>query len=252
MKKHNSIYGWIYLVIGGLIISGCQSGNLHQVTGGVVLEQEQQAGTLPVRAPHIIYVTEFGLGAENIQTDQGVRGLLPGLIRRRSGFGLGQALPKPLAEGDPAAKAQEIVADMSEALVKSLTEKGIPAQRMENAAGDLPREGWLVSGVFTEVDEGNRIKRAVIGFGRGATQMEVQVGVSDLAGQNPRAPFVLFGAGKDPGKIPGAVVTMNPYVAAAKFVMEKNATDKDIQKTADQIATEIQKFKDKITQEVPK
>ncbi len=239
-------------MIGGLIISGCQSETLHQVTGGVVLEQEQQAGKLPVRAPHIIYVTEFELGAENIQADQGVRGLLPGLIRRRSAFSLGQALPKPLADGDPAAKAQEIVTDMSEALVKSLEAKGMPAQRMENAVGVLPREGWMVSGLFTEVDEGNRIKRAVIGFGRGATQMEVQVGVSDLAGQNPRTPFVLFGTGKEPGKIPGAVVTMNPYVAAARFVMEKNATEKDIQKTADQIATEILKFKDKITQEAPK
>lgn len=252
MKKHNHCYGWICLVIGGLIVSGCQSGSLHKVTGAVALKQERQAGTLPTRAPSIVYVTEFELGAENFQADQRVHGLLPGLLRQRPAFSLGENLPKPLGGGDPATKAREIVKEMSQALVKSLSEKGMPALPMESAAAVLPREGWMVSGVFTEVDEGNRIKRAAIGFGRGATQMDVQVGVSDLAGQNPRAPFVLFGTGKDAGMIPGAVVTMNPYVAAARFVMEKNATHKDIQKTADQIAAEILKFKDRITQEGPK
>ncbi len=72
--------------------------------------------------------------------------------------------------------------------------------------------------------------------------MEVQVMVSDLSGPNPRAPFVLFGTVKDPKKMPGAVITLNPYVAAAKFVLEKNATDKDIKSTAAQIASEIGRY----------
>ena len=33
--------------------------------------------------------------------------------------------------------------------------------------------------------------------------------------------------------------TMNPYVAAAKFVMEKNAPEKTIKKTADDISKDI-------------
>jgi hypothetical protein len=41
---------------------------------------------------------------------------------------------------------------------------------------------------------------------------------------------------------------MNPYVAAAKFVLEKNATDKDIQKTAEQIVNEILKNFEKFKQ----
>jgi hypothetical protein len=32
---------------------------------------------------------------------------------------------------------------------------------------------------------------------------------------------------------------MNPFVAAAKFVLQKNATERDIKKTAEQIAEEI-------------
>ena len=42
------------------------------------------------------------------------------------------------------------------------------------------------------------------------------------------------------GKKIGAVITMNPYVAAAKFVMEKNAPDKTVKKTASEVAKEIE------------
>ncbi|MGZ8097250.1 MAG: DUF4410 domain-containing protein, partial [Methylosarcina sp.] len=127
-------------------------------------------------------------------------------------------------------------------------DKGFIARRLPGSQGALPRKGWLVQGVFTEVDKGNRIKRAVIGFGRGATRMEVQVAVSNLAGQKPKTPFIVFGTAKTPKKMPGAVVTLNPYIAAAKFVVEKDATEQDIRTTAEQIVDEIvkhnQKFKE--------
>ena len=38
---------------------------------------------------------------------------------------------------------------------------------------------------------------------------------------------------------PGAAIIMNPYVAAAKFVMEKNAPEKTIKKTAADISKDI-------------
>ena len=128
---------------------------------------------------------------------------------------------------------------MAESLVEALRAKEMTAQRLRNAAGNLPGEGWLVQGYFTEVDEGNRLKRAAIGFGRGATSMELQIAISDLAGSDPRAAFAVFGTAKDPNRIPGALVTMNPYVAAAKFVLQKNATERNLQKTAEQIANQI-------------
>jgi hypothetical protein len=39
--------------------------------------------------------------------------------------------------------------------------------------------------------------------------------------------------------MPGAAVTMNPYVAAAKFVLGRQATTRDVQKLGDAIAKEI-------------
>ena len=142
---------------------------------------------------------------------------------------------------------------MSQSLIRNLRNKGFTAQRLSGPQATLPRDGWLLQGIFTEVDEGNRIKRAVIGFGRGATSMNIQVGVSNL-GQRAadKRPLFYLAPSKIPKKMPGAAVTMNPYVAAARFVMEKNATEKDIEKTAEQIVDEIlkhtQKFKEQKSQ----
>jgi hypothetical protein len=154
-----------------------------------------------------------------------------------------------MANTDPQARAREIVNGMSQSLIRNLRNKGFTAQRLSGPQATLPRDGWLLQGIFTEVDEGNRIKRAVIGFGRGATSMNVQVGVSNLASAQPQTPFILFGTVKDPKKVPGAAATMNPYVAAARFVMEKNATEKDIEKTAEQIVDEILKHTEKFKEQ---
>lgn len=196
-------------------------------------------GSLPQRLPGTIYVADFALDAKDDAPDQGVRGALRGR--------LGKRLPRLLQKENPAERARQIVDTMADSLVEHLIAKGLQAERVRNTAGDLPREGWLVQGVFTEVDEGNRLKRAGIGFGKGATSMDVHVGISDLAGSDPRAAFLFFGTEKDPSRIPGAIVAMNPYVAAAKFVLQKNATERDIQRSAGQIVEEIVKYADQIS-----
>ncbi|WP_333687331.1 DUF4410 domain-containing protein [Methylococcus capsulatus] len=240
------------LVCLSVAVGGCGADRSRKLLGGVDVRNEQLGAVRPGEGPRTVYVADFTLDAENIQSDPGVKGLLPGQSRsQRPGLlgGLGQRLRGTLGAGSPGDRAREIVDAMAAALVKSLSDKGVPARRIASTTGALPRDGWLVQGMFTEVDEGSRLKRAVIGFGAGATSMDVQVGVSDLAGKDPRQPFIMFGTVKDPSKMPGAVVTMNPYVAAAKFVMEKNATGKDIEKTAEQIVDEILKYRQKFEDE---
>jgi hypothetical protein len=126
---------------------------------------------------------------------------------------------------------------MTTSILDGLAKKGIIARKYV-AGAPFPVEGWLVRGAFNEVDGGKRAVRATIGFGAGATSMEVSVSVNDLARQTDE-PFLVFGTEKEAGKMPGAVVTMNPYVAAAKFVLEKNASAKDIKKTAEQIVDQL-------------
>jgi predicted RNA-binding protein with PIN domain len=246
MISQNSSLYLFCLTICMAFIAGCRTdgGEPPPMLGGVEIRDEQMKGQWPAELPRTIYVSDFALEAEHMEGDQGVRGLLPGKRLKN----IEKRLPHPMADSNPEEQAKKIVDAMSQSLVDDLNDRGFIARRLPGSPAALPRKGWLVQGVFTEVDEGNRIKRAVIGFGRGATRMEVQVAVSDLSSQNPKNPFIVFGTVKKPKKMPGAAVTLNPYVAAAKFVMEKNATEKDIRKTAEQIADEIvkhnQKFKE--------
>lgn len=199
---------------------------------GVQAADSQVQKTAPTTAPQrIMYVQDFLLDADTATaSDSGNdRRLLhrPHVLRPQT---------------SPAEHAQQMVNLMAESLVSELNKAGFQAGRLASGSR-LPKDGWLIGGVFTELDEGNRLKRAVIGFGSGATTMEVQVSVSDLA-TNPYAPFMFIGTVKDPKKMPGAVVTMNPYVAGAKFVLEKNASEKDVVQSAKKIAEAIKKASD--------
>ncbi len=192
---------------------GCRSSAdpyAKALTGGIETKDRSFRGSAPREAPRTVYVADFALDADRVKGDEGVRGRLPGEVGRGRLDNVGRRLPHPFASGDPARQAREIIDTMAESLVRACTDRSVAAQRIDIASGHLPVAGWLLQGVFTEVDEGNRFKRAVIGFGQGATQMEVQVGVGNLGSAQPRQAFIVFGTVKDPGKLPGAAVTMNP------------------------------------------
>ncbi|MCI0734120.1 MAG: DUF4410 domain-containing protein [Methylococcaceae bacterium] len=247
MKSRTAVLAWICVMLFGIMASGCRMLGSHKPRGGIEMEQEQRKSSLPEKLPKMVYVADFELDTENFHGDQGVRGALPGRLQQRF-EGLEPGFPTPLGTGDPDEEARKIVNEMADSITKGLTAKAITASRLAAVQDSLPPEGWLIRGVFTEVDEGNRIQRAVMGFGKGATQMEIQVGISDLQSATPRTPFAIFGTLKDPGRMPGAVVTKNPYVAAAKFVLERSATTRDVQNSAREIVDELLKFLDQVRQ----
>jgi len=175
-----------------------------------------------------VYVRDFELDAENVKVDSGgiVGRVRPGLIER----------PSKRAEHDPEAQARKLVDTMSKSLISDLQKAGYKAERL-GSDDPVPTKGALVSGVFTEVDEGNRMHRALIGFGSGSAKMELYVTLSDLA--SPQKPLYNATQEDTSGKRPGAAITLNPYAAAVKFAMEKNAPEKTVKKTAAQISKEV-------------
>ena len=62
---------------------------------------------------------------------------------------------------------------------------------------------------------------------------------------NPQLSFMVV-LPFNPNRIPGALVMMNPYVAAAKFVLQKNATERDIKRTAEEIAEQFVRYEQQI------
>ena len=176
----------------------------------------------------VIYVSDFELDAQDVAVDKGgvVGQNRPGLIER----------PRKREQQDPAAQAKKLVNTMTENLVSDLQKAGYHAQRL--APGEAqPASGAWVHGVFTEVDEGSRIHRAMIGFGSGQATMNLYVTLTDLA--HPDKPLYDVSQSDASKDKMGAVITMNPYVAAAKFVMEKNAPEKMVKKTAGEISAQV-------------
>ena len=68
-----------------------------------------------------------------------------------------------------------------------------------------------------DVDEGNRLERAVIGFGAGQSRVEAQFQVYTLAPRSP-ARLLAFTTHADSGKLPGAAVTLGAGAAVAGAV----------------------------------
>ncbi len=189
-----------------------------------------RARDLPPLHP-MVYVADFDLDAADIQSQS----VLPNVLPRP------RILPSgPLrARQDPQAEAREIVDLMARTIVEKLTDAGLDAVRLPPNA-PMPGSGWLVRGVFLQVDEGNRLRRAVIGFGAGHTGMQVAATMDDLAKGAP-APLYDVDASARSGHLPGAAVTLNPIVAGVRFVLAGGDLDRNVRDCAGKIADEVVK-----------
>ncbi|MFM0047728.1 DUF4410 domain-containing protein [Paraburkholderia sediminicola] len=191
------------------------------------------ADSAPFAAPApIVYVSDFELDVANVKPDSG-----PGQRVRRL-RGLLPSGPGPLGEDkNPEDHARNIVNEMADALTADLKKGGVDARRV--APGQpLPAMGWQVRGVFLSVDDGNRLRRAMVGLGAG--QNDIQVAVScDSLGTADLPPLYQAVEEADSKGKPGAVIKLNPYVIAAKFVMASGDEKKTIKKTAQEISDSV-------------
>ena len=116
--------------------------------GSAKITGEREISAPPANKPTVVYVADFDLDAADIKAE---KGLLPPPPKLPGP--LGNALPPPPgAPKDPQKLARELVDEMSEALVKELTKAVFTARRLPSA-NTLPASGWLVRGVFTDVDD---------------------------------------------------------------------------------------------------
>lgn len=239
MKLSKSTYFRVGLLIVADWLAGCQFGGSLPVQDSVDVKREQAKGQWPAELPNVMFVTDFELKAERIKLRDDIRGVLSNQPIQDDSQTSSQSVP--LTDDAPEERARSIVNAMSENLVDQLRKRGFTVQRLPVSGAVLPFDGWLLQGVFTEKDDSNRIKRAVIGTNKGASSMDAQIAISDLADSDPKKPFIVFGSVKNLKKTSGAV----PQVAATRFVLEKRAKTQDILKITSQIADEIVKNADK-------
>jgi hypothetical protein len=198
-----------------------------------------------VKAPSVIYVTDFYLPPGLIQQSQ--------TLPEKVGLGGGPVSRiredvRALRGDDPESKAKKLVKTLGETITSSLNKAGHHAEYRPNASGlradffpsaaNLPKEGWLLGGWFERVQEGNRVAEAAIGFGAGSGQVAIEVAVSDLAG-DPRQPFLFLGSENAHQRMPGGLVALNPYAIAAKFVLTRGETERDVKAMGAAIARSV-------------
>ncbi|HLX27541.1 MAG TPA: DUF4410 domain-containing protein [Casimicrobiaceae bacterium] len=182
-------------------------------------------------APSMIYVENFDLGETVVKSDPGTLTGRPRLIQFR--------------RQNPAEELHELSDLLANSLVDDLNRKKLPAQRLV-AGAPLPMHGWLVRGAFLEVASGNRLQKAVIGFGAGNSDAQLYVGVTDLGAPPGKQDLLDFNVDSAGNKAPGGgiatIVTRTPYGMAAKFVLERNASEKDIKRAAQTLADKLEKL----------
>ena len=222
MKTHLLVLGFVSLCAVAAI-------SAHSKPATAPSSQEPTVATHNFSKDTKVWVSDFELDAGDVKTDQGgvIGEVRPGILER----------PRKRCERDPECQAKKIVDLMAKSIVSDLQKAGYKADRLPPGASQ-PATGALLKGVFTEVDEGNSRRRAIIGFGSGEAKMDLYVTLTDLAA--PQKPLYETAKDENSGKKIGAVITMNPYVAAAKFVMEKQAPEKTVKKTASEIAKEVE------------
>jgi hypothetical protein len=148
-------------------------------------------------------------------------------------------------EGRASKKAWKSAGSLSSAIADEFKAAGYPSQRIARDA-PLPTSGWLVTGTFYALDSQSGAIRvpSFLSGGSPAPNTQVTVSIADLA-VNPTAPFIVFGTAE---ALRGqeAPAGWNPYVVAAKFVVNKVESSGDIEKLAKEIVATIMKNKETV------
>jgi hypothetical protein len=96
---------------------------------------------------------------------------------------------------------------LADALVANLSAYLGPAQRVGNSRG-VPRDGWLITGRFIRVNEGNPAARIVVGLGAGGSKMETETIVLD--GTAGGRKVLQFGTTGGSNAMPGMIISSGP------------------------------------------
>lgn len=223
--------------------------------GGCAATRVSDVATDPVPGnalarPAVIYVENFAVDPGAIKQSSGMLGQMQEESQQRPGLLRGLLGDAREAVGTPAGTgplggpptAQAAIEMLADSITSSLNDKGlgVPAQHLEPGYG-VPASGWLVRGRIVNVDPGNAARSATVGFGSGESHVAVLVDLAELRDGTP-ASLLSFDGGAQSRKTPGGLVAMNPYAMAAKFVVSRNATEREIKQVGEQIATEIAKF----------
>ena len=148
--------------------------------------------------PDLIVVRDFSTSADQVKLDSGLGSRLASVLSSASATSQKRA-----------ATAAKVVNAVADTLVEQIRSLGLAAAR---AGPDIALSPYqkiaVIDGEILDIDEGNRTRRNLIGFGAGASRVEAD---AELSYQAPGSPMQLLIGYDDSGKsrsTPGMAATM--------------------------------------------
>ena len=164
---------------------------------------------------------------------------------------------RQLEDSNQTAEAIQAGREVADALATELTTK-IAAMGLNPLRADrnmpINKGSILITGRFVNIDEGNRLRRNLIGFGAGQSSIDSTVSVL-APGRSGLEEIIAFDAHADSGKMPGAAVTGGVGAAAGAgtaAVLATNAAVSGVKSYKSAAATQAKDMAKKIAEELAK
>jgi hypothetical protein len=201
----------------------------------------EYTGKEPLARPNRVLVYDFAVSPDDVSLNSAIGTKLANLVKgspkNEEQLKVGRAVAKALSEG----------------LVKEIQDLGLPAERA-TVVEPLVSKTLAIEGQFLSINEGNRLRRMVIGFGVGGTEVKTQVQVSlgtDSGRQLVQEFETAAQSSKKPGMGPmvgvGAAASTAGTAAAVSggvgVATEFNQTvEGDAKRTAKEVAKTLSRF----------
>ena len=168
---------------------------------GASTTQQSQSAPVNSTRPTQIVVYPFAVTANEVTLNQSI---LQRAYRNVSGEDQSAQQTK---------LAHDTAQNVCEQVAGTLSKKGYTASCEQRGTTPSADNVAIVDGQFTDINEGNRLRRLVVGFGAGASILDTRVQVFQRSGGTSNQ-MMDFTTHADSGRMPGAAVT-GPAGAAA-------------------------------------
>jgi hypothetical protein len=223
-------------VVAVAAIAAAQTSAGNALTGEAKVQMiASYTGAAPLPKPDKILVYNFTVDPDSIAMDDSAAERLHRRRLARRGSD---------TDSSPEQVAQRVLAAFTDALVGELQKTSVPSAAAFDAYAAVPPQVLTVRGEFTAIDQGNKTKRVMVGFGRGASDVQAHVTVSLTTADQPLL-LSEFNLQSESGKKPGAAATMGvgsvaTGAAAGSAGDKKASVEADAARMAQAVAKQIQ------------
>jgi hypothetical protein len=229
-----------FRALGRLFIVGLALVGASSCARTSVENVEVRAAGLP--RPQLIVVHDFAVSADAVALDAALGARVMEEVKREP------EVQAHIKVGSEVAKV------LTENLVKEIGSKfGIPTVSATNAS-PVAGPSLQIEGQFLTVDQGNRLRRAVIGFGAGASEVRTMVQVFETTNEGQRLVEDFYTTAKSSrkpgfGPMAGAGAAVGTVAASAAVsagvgvaTAHSQTVEGDAKATADEIVKALKKF----------